>query len=401
MRNRNILISGASVAGPALAFWLHRYGFNPTIVERAPAVREGGYAVDFRGASVRVLERMGLLAQVQQKQTRIGAITIVDKDNRKVASMPDGFTSGELEILRGDLAAIFHEATRATTEYIFDDTVESMEQGAEGIDVRLESGARRRFDLVIGADGLHSRVRLLAFGPESSFVRYMGYFVAIFTIHNYLNLDRSGLYYGTLGKKVGIFSGGDRREAKASFFFATEPLEYDRRNVEEQKEILREHFALESWQVPRLLELMETAPDFYFDSVSQVRMDRWSRGRAALLGDAAYCASPLSGMGTGMAVVGSYILAGELAEADGDYAVAFERYESLMREFVRKCQGIADGGGDWFVPRTRFRLWLSTQMWKILPYTPWKNMMIEVPLEIGNSIALKDYSPAVEFAVQD
>jgi 2-polyprenyl-6-methoxyphenol hydroxylase-like FAD-dependent oxidoreductase len=401
MRNRNILISGASVAGPALAFWLHRYGFNPTIVERAPAVREGGYAVDFRGASVRVLERMGLLAQVQQKQTRIGAITIVDKDNRKVASMPDGFTSGELEILRGDLAAIFREATRETTEYIFDDGITAMEEGADGIDVRLESGARRRFDLVIGADGLHSRVRSLAFGPEPSFVRYMGYFVAIFTIPNYLNLDRSGLYYGTLGKKVGIFSSGDRREAKASFFFATEPLEYDRRNVEEQKEILREHFALESWQVPRLLELMETAPDFYFDSVSQVRMDRWSRGRAALLGDAAYCASPLSGMGTGMAVVGSYILAGELAEADGDYAVAFERYESLMREFVKKCQGIADGGGDWFVPRTRFRLWLSTQMWKILPYTPWKNMMIEVPLEIGNSIALKDYSPAVEFAVQD
>jgi 2-polyprenyl-6-methoxyphenol hydroxylase-like FAD-dependent oxidoreductase len=398
VRDQNILISGASVAGPALAFWLRRYGFNPTIVERAPAVREGGYAVDFRGASVRVLERMGLLGQVQEKQTRIGAITIVDKDNKKVARMPDGFTSGELEILRGDLAAIFHEATRETTEYIFDDTIEAMEQSADGVAVRFESGARRRFDLVVGADGLHSRVRLLAFGPESSFVRYMGYFVAIFTIPNYLGLDRSGLYYGTLGKKVGIFGGGDPREAKASFFFATEPPDYDRHNVEEQKKILRGHFQRESWQVPRLLELMENAPDFYFDSVSQVKMDSWSSGRAVLLGDAAYCASPLSGMGTGMAVVGAYVLAGELAEAAGDYAVAFERYESAMRGFVKKCQGIADGGGDWFVPRTRFRLWLSTQMWKILPYTPWKDMMIEVPLKIGNSIALKDYCPVAEFA---
>jgi 2-polyprenyl-6-methoxyphenol hydroxylase-like FAD-dependent oxidoreductase len=398
MRNRNILISGASVAGPALAFWLRRYGFNTTIVERAPTVRPGGYAVDFRGASVRVLERMGLLGQIEQKQTRIGAITIVDKDNKKVASMPDGFTSGELEILRGDLAAIFHEATRETTEYIFGDTIEAMEHSGDGVDVQFRGGARRRFDLVVGADGLHSNVRSLAFGPESSFVRYMGYFVAIFTIPNFLDLDRSGLYYGTLGKKVGIFSGGDRREAKASFFFASEPLVYGRHNFGEQKKILHKHFQQESWQVPRLLELMESAPDFYFDSVSQVKMDRWSDGRAVLLGDAAYCASPLSGMGTGMAVVGAYILAGELAEADGDYVAAFARYESLMREFVKKCQGIADGGTDWFVPRTRFRLWLSTQMWKILPYTPWKDMMIEVPLKIGNSIALKDYCPVAEFA---
>ncbi|HEX4808164.1 MAG TPA: FAD-dependent monooxygenase [Bryobacteraceae bacterium] len=391
MKNKSILISGASVAGPALAFWLRRYGFHPTVVERAPAVRPGGYAVDFRGASVRVLERMGLLLEVQRMQTRIGAITIVDRDNKKVASMPDGFTSGELEIMRGDLARILHEATRETTEYIFDDSIARMEESDAGVDVQFQQGGRRRFDLVVGADGLHSKVRSLAFGEEAKFERYLGYYVSIFTIPNYLNLDRSGLYYGTLGKKVGIFSGGDQREAKASFFFATEPLKYNRRDIEQQKRIVRDHFQQEGWEIPRLLELMEAAPDFYFDSVSQVKMDRWSAGRAVLLGDAAYCPSPLSGMGTGMAVVGAYVLAGELAEADGDYAVAFERYESLMRDFVKQCQGIADGGTNWFVPRTRFRLWLSTQMWKILPYTPWKNMMIEVPLRIGNSIRLKDY----------
>lgn len=391
MKNRTVLISGASVAGPALAFWLHHYGFQPTIVERAPALRPGGYAVDFRGASMRVLGRMGLLSEVQRKQTRIGAITIVDRNNRKVASMPDGFTSGELEVLRGDLAAILHEATREATEYIFDDSIAAIEESAAGVDVLFQGGGRRRFDLVVGADGLHSKLRSVVFGEEARFVRYLGYYVSIFTIPNYLNLDHSGLYYGTPGKKVGIFSGGDPQEAKASFFFASEPLDSSGRDSAQQKKILCEHFQQAGWEVPRLLEWMERAPDFYFDSVSQVKMDRWSAGRSVLLGDAAWCASPLSGMGTGMAVVGAYVLAGELAEAEGDYRVAFERYETLMREFVEKCQGIADGGTDWFVPRTRFRLWLSTQMWKILPYTPWKNMMIEVPLKIGNSIHLKDY----------
>jgi 2-polyprenyl-6-methoxyphenol hydroxylase-like FAD-dependent oxidoreductase len=391
MKNKTVLISGASVAGPALAFWLHRYGFQPTIVERAPAVRPGGYAIDFRGTSLRVLERMGLLPEVQRKQTRIGAITIVDRNNRKVASMPDGFTSGELEVPRGDLAAIFHEATRETTEYIFDDSIVDIEESAAGVEVLFERGGRRSFDLVVGADGLHSKVRSIVFGKEADFVRYLGFHVSVFTIPNYLNLENAGLYYGTLGKKVGIFSGGDPREAKASFFFSTEPLDHMRRDSDRQKKILRQHFQDEGWELPRLLELMGTAPDFYFDSVSQVKMDRWSAGRSVLVGDAAWCASPLSGMGTGMAIIGAYVLAGELAEANGDYQLAFKNYESLMRAFVEKCQGIADGGADWFVPRTRFRLWLSTQMWKILPHTPWKNMMNDVPLKIGNSIQIKDY----------
>lgn len=391
MKNTNILISGASVAGPALAFWLHRFGFHPTIVERAPALRPGGYAIDFRGASLRVLERMGLLPEVRSRQTRIGAITIVDRNNKKIARMPDGFTSGELEILRGDLAEIFHQATRSTTEYIFDNTITAIEPTTDGVDVSFQSGERRRFDLVVGADGLHSKVRSVALGEEAAFVRYLGYYVSIFTIPNYLHLDHAGLYYSTLGKKIGIFSGGDAQKATASFFFATDSLDSFRRDTAQQKQILREHFQNEGWQAARLLEYMESAPDFYFDSVSQVKMDRWSSGRCVLLGDAAYCASPLSGMGTGMAVVGAYILAGELAEADGDYHAAFQNYEARMRDFVQKCQGIADGATDWFVPRTRFRLWLSHQMWKILPYTPWKNMMIEVPLKIGNSIHLRDY----------
>jgi 2-polyprenyl-6-methoxyphenol hydroxylase-like FAD-dependent oxidoreductase len=242
----------------------------------------------------------------------------------------------------------------------------------------------------VGADGLHSNVRALAFGEESRFIHHLGYYIAIFTTPNFMNLDHSGLYYGTLGKKVGIFSARENTEAKASFFFASPPLQYDRRDVTGQRQILREKFADDQWQIPRLLQMMDNAPDFYFDSISQIRMERWSAGRSVLLGDAGYCASPLSGMGTSMAVVGAYILAGELKAANGNYTIAFARYENLMRDFVTQCQKLAEGA-DWFVPRTRFRLWFSQQMWKVLPYTPWKNMMIEVPLRIGNSITLKDY----------
>jgi 2-polyprenyl-6-methoxyphenol hydroxylase-like FAD-dependent oxidoreductase len=390
MTNKNILISGASVAGPALAYWLSRYGFNPTVVERAPAVRPGGYAVDFRGAAMIALKRMGIIDEIRKLETRTGTITIVDKTNRKIASMPDGFTSGELEIMRGDLAGVLYAATRDRAEYIFDDSILGIREEEDGAEVTFSRSEPRQFDLVVGADGLHSNVRALAFGEESRFIHHLGYYVAIFTTPNFMNLDHSGLYYGTLGKKVGIFSARENTEAKASFFFASDPLEYDRRDIVRQKQLLADRFAGEQWQVPRLLRMMESAPDFYFDSVSQIRMERWSAGRSVLLGDAAHCASPLSGMGTSMAIVGAYILAGELKEANGDYTAAFARYETCMRDFVTRCQKLVEGA-DWFVPRTRFKLWLSQQMWKILPYTPWKNMMIEVPLKIGNSITLKDY----------
>jgi 2-polyprenyl-6-methoxyphenol hydroxylase-like FAD-dependent oxidoreductase len=387
LNNKNILISGASIAGPALAFWLGRYGFNPTLVERAPAVRPGGYAVDFRGASVSVLERMGLLSEVQRLETRTGAITEVDRANRKVASLPDGFTSGELEIMRGDLASILYESTRHAAEYIFDDSITAMTERDDGIEMTFSRSGARVFDLVVGADGLHSNVRALAFGTESTFIHDLGYYISIFTTPNFMNLDRSGLYYTTLGKRVGIFSARKNTEAKASFFFASPPLQYDRRDVAQQKRLLRDRFAREDWEVPRLLQMMDDAPDFYFDSISQIRMDRWSSGRSVLLGDAAWCPSPLSGMGTGMAAVGAYILAGELMEAQGNYTIAFPRYEALMRDYVKSCQKLA----DWFVPKTRWKLWLSTQMWRILPYTPWKNLMIEVPLKIANSITLTNY----------
>ncbi|RFS22800.1 FAD-dependent oxidoreductase [Chitinophaga silvatica] len=388
---KTILISGASIAGPALAFWLHKYGYDVTIIEQAPTIRPGGYAVDFRGVAMTVLQQMNLLDEIRKCETRTGKINVVDKDDNKVGSFPDAFTSGELEIMRGDLANILYEATRQNVNYIFDDTITAITEHANGVMVAFKENRPRDFDLVIGADGLHSKVRSLSFGEENSFNTHLGLYVAIFTTPNFLNLNMDGVYYSSLGKRVGVFGANAGAEARASLYFADKPMHYNHRDVEQQKQIVREKFAGEEWKVPALLEMMEEATDFYFDSISQIKMKRWSNGRVALLGDAAYCASPMSGMGTSMAIIGAYILAGELHEANGNYQQAYTNYEAQMRAFTERCQKMAEGA-HWFVPTTKFKYWMSQQIWKILPYTPWKNMMIEMPTRIANSITLKQYA---------
>ncbi|WP_143305090.1 FAD-dependent monooxygenase [Chitinophaga vietnamensis] len=386
MKTKSILISGASVAGPALAYWLNRYGFEVTILERAPGIRPGGYAVDFRGAAIEVLEKMNLLEKMRCHATLTGAINIVDKHNRRIARMPDGFTSGELEILRGDLANVLYDASRHDVEYIFNDNITFLREHIDGVEVTFEKHAPRSFDLVIGADGLHSNVRKIAFGNEAQFRRHLGLYFAIFSVPNFLKLGMDGVFYGTPGKRAGVFGACDGAEARATLYFASAALQYNRHDIDEQKLLVRERFAQEAWVVPELLEYMDASPDFYFDTMSQIKMERWHNGRIALVGDAAHCASPMSGLGTSMAIVGAYILAGELKKAAGDYTLAFRHYEAQMRPFVEKGQQLAEGGPTWFVPTTPFKHWLSLQLWKILPYSPWKNMMIEMPAKISRMI---------------
>ncbi|VVJ24491.1 Oxidoreductase [Amycolatopsis camponoti] len=392
MTNRRVLISGASVAGPALAFWLHRHGFTPTVVERAPELRDGGYAVDFRGASLRVLDRMGLLAQVEAAATRMGDVTYVDGDDRPLAVTPATFQSGELEILRGDLSRILYDATKDDVEYVFGDSITGVLERDDGVTVTFEHGEPREFDLVVGADGLHSNVRSLVFGDESRYRRDLGYYVSICTVPNHLGLDRAGRFYNEPNRTVGVYSARDNTEAKALFWFGAGALDYDHRDVEQQRRIVEEKFGEVGWETSRLLDAMREAPDFYFDSASQIVLDSYSRGRVALVGDAAYCAAPLSGMGTSLAIVGAYVLAGELAGRD--HVSAFAAYEQEMRGFVDACQKLAQGNGKWFVPPTRGWIRLRNLNYKLLPYLPWRKMIEELPLKAGNAITLKEYAAA-------
>jgi len=393
--NRRILISGASVAGPALAWWLARHGFSPTVVERAPHLRGGGYAVDFRGpAHLSVLEKMGLLDRIRERQTHLAATTYVGEDGTPTASMPAGIFAGDVEILRGDLGQILYEATRDDTEYLFGDSITGLAQDGDGVHVTFGRAAARTFDLVIGADGLHSNVRGLAFAGHQAAVHDLGLYVSIFSVPDSYGLDRAGLLYSVPGKTAAVFGTPRAGEAVAQFFFTAPDggsIEYDYRDVRQQQEILAGVFEGVGWHVPALLRQMPAAADFYFDSVSQVRMDRWSAGRVALIGDAGYAAGP-GGNGTGTAVVAAYVLAGELAAAGGDHRVAFDRYERLLRPYVARGQKQARGGRDFLAPATAKKIRQRDRFFRMLPYLPTKGLIRYLSTRTAAAITLPGYA---------
>ncbi|MGE7385760.1 FAD-dependent monooxygenase [Streptomyces sp. NPDC004126] len=399
VKNRRVLVSGAGIAGTTLAYWLLRHGFEPTVVERAPALREGGYKIDVRGAALEVVKRMGVMAEVRRERTDVRGGSVVTATGKRVASM-DGDTFGgregeDAEILRGDLNRILYDLTKGEAEYLFDDSVVSLEEGPDGVEAVFESGGRRVFDLVVGADGLHSHTRALAFGAEERFVHDLGYYVSIYSVPNHLDLDRWELTYVSPNRTALTYSTAKDTGAKAMFLFASGPLEYDRRDPVAQKRLLAEAYAGEGWEVPRLLAAVGEAPDFYFDSLSQVRMDRWSKGRTVLAGDAAHCASPASGQGTSLALVGGYVLAGELAAADGDHEAAFAAYESAMRPFVDENQKLGPANIKHMVMRTRGQVWIQLKLLALMNRLPGKEKMMAKVLEpihrAANAITLEEY----------
>ncbi len=344
----DVLVSGASVAGITAAYWLAHHGYSVTVVERHPGLRPGGQAIDVRGPALTVLERMWLRAAADHLRTRMRGSSVVDRDGNELShdteSTPTGglIASPDIELLRDDLVELLYQTTQLRVEFLFGDSIVSLQDDGSSVQVTFENAAERSFDLVIGADGLHSDVRRLVFGPEEEFIERLGTHAAIFTVPNFLDLDYWQTWHYGDATMAGVYSARNNTEARAMVGFMDPDLQIDYRDTETQLAELEKRMADDGWVRPQLLEYMRTAPDFYFDEMSQIKMDRWSNGRVALVGDAAYCCSPLSGQGTSVALLGAYILAGELAAAsqDGavDYELGFANYHKEFNDYVKRNQ---------------------------------------------------------------
>lgn len=382
MRNTRVLISGASIAGPALALWLSRYGFEVTVVERAPGVRPGGQGVDFKGATHRtVLSRMGILDEVERAEVPGGSDgLIVDARGRRIGVTPAAFSGGEIEIARGDLARLLVERTAPSCTYVFDDTIASLVETPDAVEVTFEHAAPQTFDLVVGADGIHSNVRRLVFGPEADHVTHLGYYYALVDLDS--ELTHADEMYTEPGRTVATGGPG----APVFFVFESEPLGFERADTDAQQQAVRDAYRGAAWKVPQLLEQFPAATGFHLDSISRVRTDRYAQGRVVLVGDSAY-GNALGGFGTGLAVVGAYVLAGELSRASSDHRTAFARYEAAFRRYASVSRKV--NAGRLLAPSTRPRIWLRNRLFSVAPLFAGVMKLMD---RLATDIELEDYS---------
>lgn len=355
MPTRTVLISGASVAGPALAYWLHRAGMRPVVVERAPGIRPGGQTVDLRGAGRAVAQRMGIEDAVRAAGTGELGVRFVDGNDRPRAAFgADAFGGdgpvAELEILRSRLAEILYERTRDDVEYLFDDQIVDVADHGDGVHVTFASGTEREVDLLVAADGLRSRTRDLVFG-DAVRTPPLGLYTSYFTIPRAESDTGWARWHNAVGGRTVLIRPDNEGTTRAALSFLSPPRGIERIDAEAQKVVLRATFADVGWEAPRVLAGMDDAPDFYLESIAQVRMSSWSRGRVVLVGDSGYCPSPISGMGTSTALVGAYVLAGELAAHDG-HRDAFAAYERVLRPYVDAAQKLPPGSPRLATPRS-------------------------------------------------
>lgn len=353
-----IAINGCGIAGPALAFWLRRAGYEPVLIEKATGPRSGGYVVDFWGIGYDIVEKMGLLPQVRERGYRVGEVRFVDK----IGHRRSGFSTDALRRLandrftslkRSDLAAVLFSAIESDVETVFGDSIASMDECDGRVRVSFDHARARTFDLVIGADGLHSRVRHILFGPPENFEERLGLNVAAFEAKGYRPRDELVYVSHTRpGRQISRFS---MRDDRTLFLFVFRDEELARgfpMTDEERRAALCQVFAGDGWESEKILAEMQSAREIYFDRVSQIKMESWARGRAALIGDAAACVPLLAGEGAGLAIAEGYVLAGELARAQGNYVKAYAAYQERLRPLLARKQKAAMRYASAFAPRS-------------------------------------------------
>lgn len=401
-----ILVSGASIAGPVLAYWLERYGFEVVVVERSLTLRKtGGHAVDLFRPAMDIAERMGVIEAIQEKRTRIErlGLRLEQRPGRRyeiqTSRLMSAVSDRHAEIMRDDLSEILYEATCKTADYRFGDSIASLSQDPDGVDVTFENGPPERFDLVIGADGLHSNVRRLVFGEESRFAKWIGGYLSVVSVPDYLGLEGTTEAVCGVNRMAATYATPDPDDARAVFLFRPpQELSYHHRDVPAQKALLRNAFEGMGWEVPRLLSGLDEAPAFYFDSITQLRMDSWSHGRVTLAGDAGYCPGPAVGGSTSLAVVGAYTLAGELAAAQGDHRLGFAAYEREIGEYVRRSRAFAMGSVKRLIPGSRRDLRVMIVLSRAVMHVPMAitrtlTKLGNAGVRIHDSVDINEYRP--------
>lgn len=400
-----ILVSGASIAGPVLAYWLAHYGFDVTVVERAPTLRKtGGHAVDLFKPAMDIVDKMNLMAPIMAKKTGTEYISVYREGHPQPIVIRQGpiFTAvsqRHVEIMRDDLSEVFYDASAPNARYLFGQSIASLAQDETGVAVTFTDGTQQRFDLVIGADGLHSNVRSLEFGPEDSYMHWLGGYLAVATIPDYLQLRDRMLMSGRVNQIAGMYSSAHMDDARALFMFRPPvQLDYHYRDIEQQKVLLRNYYRDFGWEVPRLLDEVDDSDAFYMDSITQLRLDSWTTGRVALVGDAGYCPGPAVGGSTSMAVVGAYVLAGEIATHGSDYQSAFRAYEAGMRDYVLSSRKFAATVARTLIPSSRFGLWALVQSARLVGSLPDRvagalsRLGSANAANIHDSVRVRDYS---------
>jgi len=365
---KQVLISGASFAGLTLAYWLNKFGYQVTIVEIGKELRKGGSPIDVRGEALNVAKEIGILDKIKAKEF-IHDTEIVNAENETLVNFSiNDFDEyrGDIEINRFDLAEILYDVVpKNEVEFLFDNSIETLTQNDDSVEVTFRNGEQRNFDFVFGADGTHSIVRKLVFGDEENFSKFFGVYFA-FAEANQIETGRTkdtGMIYREVGKQAVLYQ--FQNSVNALLMFLSPKLDWDYRNPEQHKQILKETFGNDiNWKVPEILDTLLCSDNLFFDEVCQIHMSSWTKGRVALVGDAGYAPSFFTGMGTTLAMLGAKNVVDALISSNGDYDVAFSKYNETFRPFVESIQAKLTRGLKAQLPETEEELQASIEFFK-------------------------------------